>query len=304
MTEHTITAALQMTEHTITAALQMTEHSIAAALQVAAGTLENHSETPRLDAELLLGKVLGVTRTTLIVRGAEQVPEVSRSAYAKLLAHRVRGTPVAYLTGSREFWSLNLTVTPDVLVPRPDTELLVELALTLCPEDASRRILDLGTGSGAVALAIAAERPCVHMTGVDISPAALGVARENGRRLGLQRVAWRLGSWFAGVSGERFDLIVANPPYVAAGDPALVKLAAEPRLALASGADGLDALAAIIERAVPHLMPGGWLLLEHGSTQAGQVAGMLERQGFGKIRSHADYSGNARVTLGHVHTPH
>jgi release factor glutamine methyltransferase len=275
-------------------------YTVADALQAGVRTLESRSDTPRLDAEILLSKLLDVSRSALIVRGQDLLAEDRRRAYAELLTRRARGAPVAYLTGSREFWSLNLAVTPDVLVPRPETELLVELALTLCPKDERRRVLDLGTGSGAVALAIAAERPCVAITGVDISAAALAVARDNGRRLAPQRVAWRLGSWFDAVPRECFDLIVGNPPYVAADDPALAVLAAEPRLALASGPIGLDALTAIIDGAARHLLPDGWLLLEHGSTQAGAVADMLGRQGFGAIRTHEDYSGNPRVTLAQV----
>jgi release factor glutamine methyltransferase len=280
----------------------MTMVTVADVLQAGVRTLQSHSDTPRLDAEILLSKLLDLTRSALIVRGADLIAEDRRRAYADLLAHRMRGAPVSYLTGAREFWSMELDVTPDVLVPRPETELLVELALALCPVRETRSVLDLGTGSGAVALAIAAERPRVHVTGTDISAAALAVARTNGRKLAPQRVVWRLGSWFDAVPGERFDIVVANPPYVADDDPALLKLASEPRLALASGPKGLNALTSIIDGAARHLMPHGWLLLEHGSTQPGEVAGMLARRGFGAIRSHLDYSGKPRVTLGKVRT--
>jgi release factor glutamine methyltransferase len=278
--------------------------TVAASLQMGVRTLQSHSDSPRLDAEILLCKVLDVSRTALIARSDELVPDDGRQAYEKLIARRVRGAPISYLTGSREFWSLELTVTPDVLVPRPETELVVELALALCPLDQTHSVLDLGTGSGAIALAIAAERPSVRITGIDISAPALAVAMQNSRKLDLPHVQWRVGSWFDAVPGERFDIIVANPPYVASGDPALTKLAAEPLLALASGPTGLEALAAIIDRAARHLNPRGWLLLEHGSTQADQVAGMLDAQGFSGIRSHHDYSGKPRVTLGTVHSAH
>jgi release factor glutamine methyltransferase len=278
--------------------------TVAASLQMAVRTLRSHSDSPQLDAEILLCKVLEVSRSALIVRGEDPVSDDSRQAYEELIARRVQGAPISYLTGSREFWSLELTVTPDVLVPRPETELVVELALALCPLDQTRSVLDLGTGSGAIALAIAAERPSVRITGIDVSAPALAVAVQNSRRLELPRVQWRIGSWFDAVPGERFDIIVANPPYVAADDPALTKLAAEPLLALSSGPTGLEALAAIIDRAALHLNPRGWLLLEHGSTQADQVAGMLDAQGFSGIRSHHDYSGKPRVTLGTVHSAH
>jgi len=197
-----------------------------------------------------------------------------------------------------------LKVTPAVLVPRHETELLVEMALKVIPKAEVRSVLDLGTGSGAVALAIASERPLARVTGADVSPAALGVARDNARSLALPNVAWRLGSWFDAVPGERFDAIVANPPYVAAGDPALAALEAEPEIALVSGPAGLDALTAIIEGAAPHLESGGWLVLEHGSTQQGRVASLLERRGFCGVETHEDFSGRPRVTLGNFQSPH
>jgi release factor glutamine methyltransferase len=277
--------------------------TVAQSLKLAAHALAAHSESPRLDAEVLLGAVLGVARSTLIVRGGEPLAAAARQAYEDLIGRRAHGAPVAYLTGTREFWSLPLKVTPAVLVPRPETELLVELALERLPAAAHRAVLDLGTGSGAVALALASERPRARITGVDLSPEALGVARENSRALALD-VEWRLGSWFEAVPGERFDVIVANPPYVAAGDPALVPLAAEPTLALSSGPTGLEALEAIIEAAPRHLEAGGWLLLEHGSDQHHAVARMLERRGFGAVRSHHDFSDRPRVTAGSLSSSH
>jgi release factor glutamine methyltransferase len=278
--------------------------TVADTLKLAARTLAAHSDSPELDAEVLLSSVLGVARPALIVRGAEPVGVELLHAYQGLIDRRVNGVPVAYLTGRREFWSLPLKVTPAVLVPRHETELLVELALTLIPKTEERSVLDLGTGSGAVALAIASERPFARVTGVDVSPAALGVARDNARALALPNVAWRLGSWFDAVPGERFAAIVANPPYVAAGDPALAALKAEPELALLGGCAGLDALGAIIDGAPPHLERGGWLVLEHGSTQHGEVASMLERRGFGRVETHEDFSGWPRVTLGNFQPSH
>ena len=279
--------------------------TIAQTLQHAALALDRYSDSPRLDAELLLGKLLGQPRSGLIARADEPVAAASEHAFADLIEARRGGAPVAYLTGSREFWSLPLTVTPAVLVPRPETELLVELALQLAGSTrAECSVLDLGTGSGAIALALASERPRWRITGVDVSPPALEIARRNARDLGLSHLDWRLGSWFEPVAGGRFDLILANPPYVAAGDPALETLRAEPAIALAAGPTGLEGLAAIAAAAASHLHERGWLLLEHGSTQAPDVVRLLERHGFSHIRSHLDFSGRPRVTLGTLHPPH
>jgi release factor glutamine methyltransferase len=279
-------------------------NSVAEVLQAAARELRQRSESPRLDAELLLGKVLGLTRAALIVRAADPVIPEQRRAYAALLAQRAGGSPVAYLTGTREFWSLPFNVTPDVLVPRPETERLVELALERLPPRSTDAILDLGTGSGAIALALAYERPQARITAVDLSAAALRVARGNAEALGRSAIDWRLGSWFDAVPGERFAMIVANPPYVAAADPALATLAAEPALALCPGPTGLEALAAIVTQGASHLENGGWLLLEHGDSQGPQVAALLARHGFTAITSHTDYSGKPRVTLGTVYSQH
>lgn len=262
-----------------------------------------HSGSPQLDAEVLLSTVLGVARSALIARGSEPLAEKALRTYRDLLEQRRRGIPVAYLTGRREFWSLPLKVTPAVLVPRHETEILVEVALMHVPKSEERTVLDLGTGSGAVALAIASERPLARVVGVDVSPGALGVARENARALALHNASFRLGSWFDAVPDERFDVVVANPPYVADGDPALAALAAEPALALVAGPEGLDALEAIVAQAPSHLRPGGWLLLEHGSTQQLEVARLLERRGFAGLDCHSDYSGLPRVTRGTLPPP-
>jgi release factor glutamine methyltransferase len=279
-------------------------NTIADCLQSAVRALSGHSESPRLDAELLLGKILGLSRSGLMVHTTENMTADSRLEFEDLIGRRSRGTPVAYLTGTREFWSLALTVTPDVLVPRPETEMLVERALELLPEGQSRAVLDLGTGSGAIALAIAAERPRARVVGADLCEKALRIATANAHDLGLAHVEWCLGSWFQAVPDRRFDLIAANPPYVASGDPALANLAAEPRLALTPGATGLEALTAILAGAAAHLNSHGWLLLEHGAGQADEVARLFERRGFTSIRSHADYSGRPRITLGTLHQSH
>jgi release factor glutamine methyltransferase len=264
--------------------------------------LTAHSDSPRLDAELLLAQVLQVQRASLIARHESLVSEDSEQSYGQLLQRRAAGEPVAYLLGMREFWSLSLKVTPAVLVPRPETEVLVEQALLLMDARSSGRVLDLGTGSGAIALALASERPSWQVTAVDVSKDALAVATDNGHTLNCPKVDWRLGSWFDAVAGMRFDLIVSNPPYVAAADPALAQLIAEPTLALSAGPTGLEALDLIIARASGYLSTSGALLLEHGRDQGGAVVKLLQRHGFTDIRTHMDLSGNPRVTRGIFHT--
>jgi release factor glutamine methyltransferase len=277
--------------------------TVAGALRHGARRLAAHSGSAQLDAEVLLSSVLGIGRAALIAGGSDPLAGEALQRYQALLDERRRGMPVAYLTGRREFWSLPLKVTPAVLVPRPETETLVEAALEHLPESAERRVLDLGTGSGAAALAIAAERPRAHVVAVDLSQDALAVARDNARTLALSNVTFRAGSWFEAVPGEVFDVVVSNPPYIAADDPALAALAAEPALALVAGPLGLDALAAIIAQAPRHLTRGGWLLLEHGSTQARAVAALLERGGFTGIECRDDYSGLPRITRGTFSPP-
>jgi release factor glutamine methyltransferase len=271
--------------------------NIANILSLGARTLSPHSDSPRLDAEILLGKVLGLSRAALIAHDGDALADANERAYAELIAKRSAGMPVAYLTGTREFWSLSLHVSPGVLVPRPETEVLVEQTLRLKSPNDPCSVLDLGTGSGAIALAIAAERPNWSITGIDISPEALRVARHNAQALDICNVDWAVGSWFDAVQGRRFDLIVSNPPYVAGNDPALAALAAEPALALTPGPTGLEAFSAIISQAAAHLNAHGWLLLEHGADQASSVISMLERRGMSSIRTVPDFAGHARVTL-------
>ncbi|HEX4151399.1 MAG TPA: peptide chain release factor N(5)-glutamine methyltransferase [Steroidobacteraceae bacterium] len=273
--------------------------TVAESLRSAVTALAACSDSPRLDAEVLLAGLLGATRTALLLRADEALLPGTERAYLELIGRRADGMPVAYLTGVREFWSLPLKVTPAVLVPRPETELLVEHALQLLPlEDAGRSLLDLGTGSGAIALAVALERPRTRVLGVELSEAACRVARDNADALGLGRIEWRVGSWFAAVASERFDVIVSNPPYVAAGDPALAALGAEPALALVAGPSGLEMLSAIVAGAPAQLTPGGWLLVEHGATQASAVAALFRQHHFEQIRSHEDYAGRPRLTRG------
>lgn len=266
--------------------------SQAAAGLAAAGS----TESPGLDAEALLAHLLGCTRGWLRGHGEHELPQDTRQRFAALVARRERGEPLAYILGSREFWSLPLGVGPAVLVPRPETELVVELALAL-PLVAHARVLDLGTGSGAIALALARERPRWQVSATDLSPDALGTARANAASLGLT-VELIEGNWLQPVSGRQFELIVSNPPYIALGDPALSDpaLRHEPQLALTPGADGMAALRTIIRDTPRHLTPGGWLLLEHGATQAHAVQRELAARGFTAVRSHADLAGHLRVS--------
>jgi release factor glutamine methyltransferase len=272
--------------------------TITECVKTASQALLEHSDSPRLDAELLLAKVLGLPRSALITRGDEALDPNHEFAYAKLVRERAAGTPVAYLTGIREFWSMPLKVSPAVLDPRPETECLVEQALAVMPRDAICCALDLGTGSGAIALSLARERPRWDITAVDVSADALEVAADNAESLGLTRIRWQLSNWFQALAGERFHLIAANPPYIAAMDPALEALTAEPSLALVSGPTGLEALQVIIAAAPAYLHPQGWLALEHGMGQASDVAQLLSRHGFDSIRTHRDFSGKPRITLG------
>lgn len=270
----------------------MSAPTVAAALRAARA-----AGVDRLDARLLLGHALGRSPGWLLAHDDAALDAAQQARYAELLARRAAGEPVAYLLGTKEFFGLELAVSPDVLVPRPDTETLVEWALERLPPDGSARVLDLGTGSGAIALALARHRPRARVAAVDASAAALAVAAANGRRLGLP-VEWLHGDWFAPAAGRRFALVVSNPPYVAQRDPHLAALAHEPRAALASGPEGLDALREIVRAAPGHLDPGGWLLLEHGHDQAPAVAGLLAAAGFTEIASRRDLAGQWRCTGG------
>ncbi|MCC7461824.1 MAG: peptide chain release factor N(5)-glutamine methyltransferase [Gammaproteobacteria bacterium] len=269
---------------------------IAAQLRAAALRLAG-SRSAQLDAELLLAAVLGIGRGTLQAQADEVLDAAQTARFAALVERRAAGEPVAYLTGRRDFWTLTLAVTADVLVPRPETELLVERALALLgagPAD----IADLGTGSGAVALALARERPAWRVVATDCSAAALSVARANAMRLDIGTVEFLQGDWCAPLARRRFGLIVSNPPYIAADDPALQDpaLRCEPAQALCPGASGLEALAAIAAQARNHLEPGGYLLLEHGAGQRQTVARLLVSHGYAHVRCHPDLAGLDRVS--------
>lgn len=256
------------------------------------------SPTARLDAQVLLAHACGLTREALIARRAKPITAQQRARFEALLARRAAGEPVAYLTGTREFWSLELCVTPDTLIPRPETELLVERALSRIPLDAAWRVADLGTGCGAVALALARERPRARLLATDVSPAALAVARRNVERLEMANIELRQGDWLQALGGERLEVIVSNPPYVTSGDPCLYtgELRFEPLVALAGGPDGLDAIRRIAFHARRHLVPGGWLLLEHGADQRAAVARLLRQYGYTDISCYRDLAGRDRVS--------
>ena len=252
------------------------------------------------DAALLLAHALGRPRAWLYAHGDEAPDPAAMQRFEALLARREAGEPVAYLTGRRGFWRHELRVTPDTLVPRPETERLVELALERLAPGAPLRIADLGTGSGAIALALALERPRARIVATDASPAALAVARGNADALGAGNIEFRHGSWFEPLAGERFDLVASNPPYVADGDPHLAQgdLRFEPAAALASGADGLDDIRVIARDAPAHLVPGGWLLLEHGFDQGAAVRALLLAAGFAEVGTGRDLEGRDRVGFG------
>jgi len=276
--------------------------TVSDALHTATMLLTRSSTAARLDAELLLEYVTSLPRTTFRAFPERVLPPQAGWAFQQLVMRRLKGEPIAYIRGQQEFWSLLFEVTPDVLIPRPETELLVERALTLIDPAAGVSVLDLGTGSGAVALAIATERKAARVVASDASKAALGIASRNAARLQATNITLLQGSWYAPVAGQRFDVIVSNPPYIAADDPdvdAEVRRH-EPGMALFAGLTGLEALELIVREAPHHLHVDGGLLLEHGWKQAAAVRALLVRAGFVNVRSHADLAGHERVTEGRL----
>ena len=252
------------------------------------------------EAKLLLAHVLGRDRTWLAAHADDAVNAEQAKTFDALARRRRDGEPVAYLIGRREFYGLDLEITPDVLIPRPETELLVELAVARLPADRETRVLDLGTGSGAVALAIAAARRKARIVGTDVSTLALALAKRNAARLGIGNVSFVESDWFDALPHERFDLIAGNPPYVAAGDPHLMEgdLRHEPQQALTSGDNGLNAIRAIVATAPAHLEHGGWLLLEHGHDQAIAVGELFRHADFADVGAARDLAGILRVSYG------
>ena len=266
-------------------------------VQLAAGA-EWVREDAASEAEYLLATALGLNRTQLRLRLDAPVPADVAVRFHDHIARRAAGEPVAYLHGEREFWSLPLRVGRGVLIPRPDTECLVEVALRFLQGQATVSVLDLGTGSGAIALALATELPAARIVAVEVSPTALAIAANNIARLAPGRVELLQGNWFAPVGAQRFTCIVSNPPYLAADDPHLPSLAAEPREALVSGSNGLECYRDIIAGAPAHLETSGLLAMEHGHTQGAAVRALLEDRGFSGVVTHRDLAGHERVTSG------
>lgn len=266
---------------------------LAAALALDAGSA-------RLEAQILLQQALGKPRAWLLAHPEAEIAPPQHEVYTGLLLRRLSGEPVAYILGEREFYGLNFKVTPATLIPRPETELLVEQALARIEPNQAARVLDLGSGSGAIALTIAHFRPRIEVVAVDASADALAVARENAARMNVANASFVLGDWYAPLEDARFDLIVSNPPYVAPGDPHLHQgdLRYEPVAALLSGGNGLDDIRRIAAGALAHLAPCGWLLLEHGYDQADAVRGILKDAGLTEVFTAPDLAGMDRVSGG------
>ncbi|MBU2293739.1 MAG: peptide chain release factor N(5)-glutamine methyltransferase [Gammaproteobacteria bacterium] len=267
-------------------------------------SLLNHAElpdspTPRLDAELLLAHALGKSRSYLHTWPERELDAPQLERFQAAITRRQAGEPVAYILGQQGFWSLELEVAAHTLIPRPDTELLVETVLALLPATPAA-LLDLGTGTGAIALALASERPAWRLTGVDRVPEAVALAERNRARLKLSNANFAESHWFSALVGQRFQLIVSNPPYIAADDRHLAEgdVRFEPSSALVAGADGLDDIRLIIQQAPDYLEAGGWLLLEHGFDQAVAVRELLSARGFSAVESRRDLGGHERISLG------
>jgi release factor glutamine methyltransferase len=267
-------------------------------------SLLNHAElpdspTPRLDAELLLAHALGKSRSYLHTWPERELDAPQLERYQAAIVRRQAGEPVAYILGQQGFWSLELEVAAHTLIPRPDTELLVETVLALLPATPAA-LLDLGTGTGAIALALASERSAWRLTGVDRVPEAVALAERNSARLKLSNANFAESHWFSALVGHRFQLIVSNPPYIAADDRHLAEgdVRFEPSSALVAGADGLDDIRLIIQQAPGYLEAGGWLLLEHGFDQATAVRELLSARGFSAVESRRDLGGHERISLG------
>lgn len=274
--------------------------SINDALAAGARSLAGISDTADLDARVLLQHTLSRDYAWLLTHGEDSLDQEGWRRFFALLEHRRRGEPVAYIIGWKEFWSLRLQVDRSVLVPRPETEHLVEQALELIPRRIPFRVADLGTGCGTVALAIASERPYSEITATDVSEEALRVAKNNARLLGIGNVCFVQGDWFMPLEGCRFEMIVSNPPYIADGDESLEnrEIKHEPEAALRSGPVGLNAIHTIGSQACRYLAEGGWILLEHGCDQPDAVAHILEQSGLEDIECRRDYSGHPRITVG------
>lgn len=269
------------------------------AIVAATAQLKDSSPTPALDAQVLLAHSLGQNRTYIIAHARDTLDPDTKARYEQLVTKRAEGIPIAYLTGQQEFWSLPISVSPDTLIPRPETELLVELALEKIPDKKNFSLADIGTGSGAIALAIASERKNIRITASDDSSAAIATAVENAKHLGFENIEFAEGSLLEPFSDKRFDLIVSNPPYIPESDPHLNEgdVRFEPRSALAAGPDGLNAIRQIIKDAGLYLVPGGWLMIEHGYDQEEPVESLFRQAGFDEIECYRDLAGQPRVTI-------
>lgn len=272
--------------------------SISTILQQAASLLK--PDEAKREAHLLLQHLLQVNRAWLIAHQNDVLDDKIHADFEALLQRRIKGEPIAYILGYREFYGLTLSVTPDTLIPRPDTEVLVEAALAKIPNHSNPAILDLGTGSGAIALAIAKLRPQALVTAIDASKTALNIAKMNASSLQIANVQFLLSHWFDAIGRQQFDVIVSNPPYIEENDAHLSQgdLRFEPKSALTSGKDGLNDIRAIIYNSLVHLQPQGWLMLEHGFNQAEKVADLMSSAGFVSIETLKDFGGNDRVTIG------
>ena len=274
---------------------------VSALLAEGIARLQRVADQPRLEAEILLGAALGRTRAWLLSHADERILDCDATdRYEAYVTRRAHAEPIAYILCEKEFWSLTLEVTPDVLIPRPETELIVELALQILPLDSPCRVLDVATGSGAIALAIAHERPHAQVIGTDIAAAALAVATRNRDRLQLENVSFRHGSWFEPVAGERFDLVASNPPYIDVADPRVEPAVRrfEPPGALFTADGGLAALRIIAASAGAHLVRGGSLIVEHGDAQGAAVRELLQGAGFADVTTRRDLAGLERCTFG------
>jgi len=268
-----------------------------AVISDAVSRLSDRSDSACLDAEILLCQTINVPRSYLFAHPEDVLDELTRDRFEAQLQRRISGEPISYITGTREFWSHDFLVSPATLIPRPETELLVELALREIPRKSEWQVLDLGTGSGAIAISIAAERLRSQVTATDISPDALAIARENGGQAKLSNLVFLAGSWAAPVTGKLFNIIVSNPPYVAEDDTALAGLQYEPKKALISGMDGLDDIRILARDCADILAQDGWLMMEHGINQADDVANILKAENWTDITCHNDLSGRPRVTV-------
>ncbi|MDR2878237.1 MAG: peptide chain release factor N(5)-glutamine methyltransferase [Chromatiales bacterium] len=274
--------------------------TISTALIEAAKRLHSTGDAPHLEAQILLSHAMSKPRAWLLAHGRETLDADCAKHFDHLLEERLCGLPIAYLIGSREFWSRNFHVAPAVLIPRPETEHLIEAALEIFGDDGAHRIADLGTGSGIIAITLGLERPCSHILATDISADALAIAQGNAQRLGASNVEFRHTDWLSGFGNESFDLIISNPPYIAEDDRHLHEgdVRFEPRHALVAEENGLCALRTIIMQARQHLRVGGWLMLEHGYDQAAAITNLLREYGYCAIESRADFAGHMRLTMG------